>query len=409
MALPPWFPPLAAVLLMQVVAAFQFQSLWVLAPMVTHAAGVAPERVGELSGLLSLGSAWFFLSGTPILQRLGSLRTLQIGSIVGSVSLLIFFAPWWPAMLLASLIMGIGYGPTTPAGSDVLARYTPPRHKSAMFSIKQAGAPLGGALAGISLPLVAALVGWQLALVASALLGVVAIVLVQRVRRELDADRDQSVRVSFRTIISPANLARPFQALALSPQLPLLTLASFCLAAIQGNLFAFAVTYLTDEIGLTLVQAGAAASAMLISGMIGRVLMGWIADRTGSAIGVLRILAITATLATLAISAIDRSWPYGAIVAVFAATGTLATSWNGVFLAEVARIAPKGQVGTATAGSAFITFLAYAAGPFIFASAVSMVGAYTPVFAGIAGLGLVAAAALLAAGRKPLERPPSAA
>lgn len=163
--------------------------------------------------------------------------------------------------------------------------------------------------------------------------------------------------------MSPANLRQPVEALALSPGLPLLTVASFCLAAIQGNLFSFGVTYLTDEIGLTLVQAGAASSAMLFTGMFGRVLMGWIADRIGSAITVLKTLAVTATLSTLMLSTIRPGWSYAAIVAVFAVTGIAATTWNGVFLAEVARIAPKGKVGMATAGSAFFTFLAYTSGP----------------------------------------------
>lgn len=400
MALPPWLPPLAAVLLMQIVAAFQFQAIWILAPVLTGIAGVAPERVGELAGFLSLGSAWFFLSGNPVLQRLGSLRTLQLGALIASASLLVFFAPWWPAMMVAALIVGVGYGPTTPAGSDVLARYTPPRHKSAMFSIKQAGAPLGGAIAGLSLPTLAALVGWEFALVATALLGLVAIALVQRVRRELDADRDQSIALSPLMLVAPANLRQPVEALSLSPRLPLLTLASFCLAAIQGNLFSFGVTYLTEEIGLTLIQAGAASSAMLIAGMAGRVLMGWLADRTGSAIGVLKTLAVTATLSTLALSSISPDWSYGAIVAVFAVTGIAATAWNGVFLAEVARIAPRGKVGMATAGAAFFTFLAYTAGPFAFAKAVSLVGAYGPVFAGVSGLGLLAGVALVLAGRR---------
>ena len=78
---------------------------------------------------------------------------------------------------------------------------------------------------------------------------------------------------------------------------------------------------------------------------------------------------------------------------------SLAKTWNGVFLAEVARIAPKGKVGLATAGSAFITFLAYSFGPFVFATSVSTIGAYGPVYAGVSALGIVAAIALLIAGR----------
>lgn len=400
MTLPLWFPPLAAVLLMQITGAFQSQAIWVLGPVLTRIAGVAPERIGELAGLVSLGSACFFMSGTPVLQRLGSLRALQLGAAIISASLILFFVPFWPTMMLAAFLVGIGYGPTAPAGSDVLARYTPPRHKGVMFSVKQAGAPFGGAVAGLMLPSLIEVIGWQAAIAVCALLGLIAIFLVQRIRRELDADRDPTVGVSLRTLLSPSTLRQPIVAIGLSPGLPLLTLAALCFAIIQGNLFSFGVTYLHDEIGLSLVEAGAASSVMLLTGMAGRVLMGFIADRTGSAIAVLKGIAVTSTLTTLAMSAIMPSWSYGAILAVCGVTGIAATTWNGVYLAEIARIAPKGRVGVATAGSVFFTFMGYTFGPMIFARAVSWVGAYGPVFAGVAGLGLVAGAALILAGRR---------
>ena len=385
---------------MQITGAFQSQAIWVLGPVLTRTAGVAPERIGELAGLVSLGSACFFMGGTPVLQRLGSLRALQLGAVVISVSLILFFLPFWPAMMLAAFLVGTGYGPTAPAGSDVLARYTPPQHKGVMFSIKQAGAPFGGAIAGLMLPSLTEIIGWRATLFVSALLGLVAIGLVQRVRRELDADRDATVALSLRTVLSFATLRQPIAAIGLSPGLPLLTLAALCFAIIQGNLFSFSVTYLHDEIGLDLVEAGAASSVMLLTGMAGRVLMGFIADRTGSAVAVLKGIAVTATLTTLAMSTITPAWSYGAILAVSGVTGVAATTWNGVYLAEIARIAPKGQVGVATAGSVFFTFMGYTFGPMIFAKTVSWVGAYGPVFAGIAGLGLVAGLALILAGRQ---------
>ena len=61
----------------------------------------------------------------------------------------------------------------------------------------------------------------------------------------------------------------------------------------------------------------------------------------------------------------------------------------------------KRKVGVATAGSAFITFLAYSFGPVAFAKGVSLTGAYGPVYAFVSALGLVAAAALLIVGRRP--------
>mgnify|MGYP003347142796 CR=1 FL=1 len=49
--------------------------------------------------------------------------------------------------LYTALLLGIGYGPMPPAGSRILAATAPKQHRSLIFSIKQAGAPAGGAIA----------------------------------------------------------------------------------------------------------------------------------------------------------------------------------------------------------------------------------------------------------------------
>src|SRR5690606_15909389 len=72
-------------------------------------------------------------------------------------------------MGLGALLIGLGYGPITPASSHLLARTTPAHRMSFVFSIKQTGVPLGGALAGIVVPNLAALAGWQWAFLAVAL------------------------------------------------------------------------------------------------------------------------------------------------------------------------------------------------------------------------------------------------
>ena len=49
MAFPPWLPPLAAVVLMQIVAAFQSQAIWVLAPvLISGESGTGKELLARL-------------------------------------------------------------------------------------------------------------------------------------------------------------------------------------------------------------------------------------------------------------------------------------------------------------------------------------------------------------------------
>src|SRR3546814_20999467 len=75
--------------------------------------------------------------------------------------------------LLACFLMGLSNGTANPAGSEVLQRYSPPGKRNLIFSIKQAGVPLGGVIAGLAIPAMVISVGWRAALFACAILVVV--------------------------------------------------------------------------------------------------------------------------------------------------------------------------------------------------------------------------------------------
>ena len=66
-------------------------------------------------------------------------------------------------------------------------------------------------------------------------------------------------------------------------------------------------------------------------------------------------------------------------------------SWNGVYLTEVARLAPEGRVGEATAASTLLTFLGYVAAPAAFTVMIPLLGGYGRCFAALALLPLIAA------------------
>jgi hypothetical protein len=67
-------------------------------------------------------------------------RTPQAGAVLSALAMLVAATGLAPALLLASLLLGIGYGPSPPAGGRILAATAPPGHRTLIFSIKQAGA-----------------------------------------------------------------------------------------------------------------------------------------------------------------------------------------------------------------------------------------------------------------------------
>ncbi|MFH5926490.1 MFS transporter [Roseomonas xinghualingensis] len=370
-----WKVALAVTLLMQTVAAFLNQCVPVLAPLLTGSAGLPPEAAGHLAALATLGILAFLIIGNPFLARLGPVRTLQWGAIIGAAGLAIASLGGMAALAVASLLVGIGYGPTPPAGSRILAATAPARHRSLIFSVKQAGAPLGGMLAGLLVAPVAASFGWSTALAMAVAIAALSAILIQPSRAMLDVEREPDRPIHPRALLDRGNLVGPFAALRLHPLLPPLTWLACSLATVQGCFFAFAVTWLTQTRDMTLVQAGAVFAAMQAGGVLARVVLGWMADRTGNA----------------AMNLIGQGLGGAAVVAVFVLlpplgfwwtlllgllSGSLVASWNGIYQAEVARLSPPGRVAEATAGSTTLCFLGYLIPPAIFAALVTATGSW---------------------------------
>lgn len=403
-----WVVALGTTLGMQTVASFIDQSLAVVGPLLTAGLDIPPERIGHLSSISALGVVLFLLFGAPLLARFGPVRMLQVGTGVAILGLACAASRWWPLIVLAPLLMGIGYGPNPPAGSRILAATAPPRHRTLIFSLKQAGAPAGGALAGLLLPPAALAWGWPGALAVAIVLAVCAALALEGVRTRFDAERDPARQVRPGDLFRPANVAAPFGLMRAEPALLLLTSLAVSFSVVQGALFSFTVTYLVVDRGLPLAEAGLAYASLQGAGVFARIALGWLADRTGSATRNLAVQALAAALLVAWFGWLPERPPL--LLACLAAglTGFVAASWNGVYLAEVARLAPPDRIVEATAASGVVTFLGYMAGPLLFSVLVSASGSYPVAFVVVAAqLACAAVLQLAMSGRGIRGRAPS--
>ena len=388
----PWIAALGATLLMQSVASFMTQSLPVVAPLITASAGLAPERVGNFSSLVAFGTVLFLLLGGPFLARLGPVRTLQAGAAICAAAMLVAGFGTVAALGLASLLLGVGYGPSPPAGSRILAATAPKEHRTLIFSVKQAGAPLGGAMAGLISAPIAASAGWPMALLVAVATALLAAAAIQPLRAALDAERDPARRIGLRDVLSPHTIAAPIAALRIDPLLPRLTALSVAFALCQGCLFSFTVTWLVETRGMGLVQAGSTFAVMQVAGVVARVLLGWIADRTGNATRNLVVQAFVAAGSVAALALLPAGAPMAALMALCGLAGFVGASWNGISLAEVARVSPPDRVGDVTSGTTLFIFLGYVAGPSAFSLLVTLSGGWVlPMLLVSAQLAIVAA------------------
>jgi MFS family permease len=402
MASPPPNPespvgPLVVAIVGQSVVAFLVRMVPTLAPVLIVEAAVAPSFIGYLAAFGTVGSILFYLAGTPLVRRLGPVRVLQAGMLIAAAGTAMLALPVPIVLALGSLLIGFGYAPSTPAGSDVLQRFAPKRHRTLLFSIKQAGVPLGGVVAGVILPPLA-VIDWRFAILASIAVALLVTAAIQPLRRRVDRDRNRTQDLSLGTFLAPENLLMPLHALRMSPRIPPLILASICLAAAQGASFAFLVTFFVG-IGLDLTAAGVMFAIVQVTGIFGRILFGGLADRIGSATAMLVAAAISSAVTTAVYAHAAPDWPYWSLALLAAASGVTLSSWNGLMLAEVAAAVPFTRVAEATSGTTLLVFLGYIIGPIGF-SLILDATSYRAAFLFLSVLTTFGAAVLLTASRR---------
>jgi len=320
-------------------------------------------------------------------------RVLQFAVLGVALGLSVGAGAHVALLLLCGALLGTAHGLVNPASSAILAVAAPTRVRSMVFSIKQTGVPVGGAVAGMLVPVLLLWTSWQAAVLALAL-GAAAFPF----RRLYDADRSSDRHLCVRGFAAPIAevwARRPILELAL---------VSGVYSAAQISFTTYLVSYLKIELAYSLVAAGLVFSASQLAGALGRVLWGAVADHLFEPRVVLAALGLVMALCGFAVALFTADWPRVAVFAVCVLYGATAVGWNGVFLAEVARLAPEGRVAIVTGGTQFFTFAGVLIGPPLFGAIASATGSYGSGFLLIAALPLVASTGLLASGRGPAAR-----
>jgi len=392
--------PLLIVLAPQIALSAVQSGVPVLAPAIVGALGLAPEAVGLLGGVMGFGSVWLFAANRAVTRVLGPLRALRAACALAVLGAGLVLTGIPLAVFAGAMALGFAYAVTAPAGSQILSRHTPRRLWGTLFSIRQSGVPVGAAFAGLAGAALAADHGWRagMAAVGAVPLACIAILALAPERfREGASGRTFQLR----GLVAPGNLVAPFLTLARLPQLRPLTVASLGFAMGQGSSFAFLTTYLTDSLGLSLVLAGAVFSVAQMSSFAGRIMVGVIADRLGSTRRMLVVMALASAAALVLVAAFDAAWPRWVLFLSAGLAGAAIATWNGLFLAEIAKVAPDDEVAEATASATFFTFVAYMLAPPLFGGMVWLAG-YGAAYHLVAAMVLTSGAVLALASAPPV-------
>ncbi len=343
----------------------------VMAPILSDVLQVPASYIGFYIAIAYLSAMASSISSGALLTLIGPIRLSILCIVSSAIGIGLFIlAPSVATLAIAGAMIGLGYGPVTPCSSQILIKNTPRHRLSLIFSIKQTGVPLGGVLAAMLIPSLQAWIGWRSALlVVFAMLAACAAISLLTPR---SWEPEQSgARHSFVDAFVGA-----LGAIFRIPALRALAICSFCFSVCQLTLMTYTVTFLHDEIGISLVLAGVFLSVSQAAGVAGRILWGYLADNFFSTWSMLVFLAVGMLLSALAIFQINADASQWWSILVFVLFGATAIGWNGVYLAEVARRAPEGQSGSVTGATLSVTYLGVVLGPPAIGLVSEMTGSY---------------------------------
>jgi ACS family hexuronate transporter-like MFS transporter len=163
------------------------QTFSVLAPMISAQYHLSHTDLSKIFGAFQFSYAVTWLLGGIFLDAVGTRLGLAIAVVFWSVvNILTGFASSVFGFASFRFLLGIGEGLNWPGASKTVAEWFPSQERSLAVAIFDSGSSVGGAVAALSIPLIAIKFGWQAAFVVTGLLGFIWLLMWLRVYHTLD-------------------------------------------------------------------------------------------------------------------------------------------------------------------------------------------------------------------------------
>jgi len=381
-ALPALRPALVAMTGLQALVALGLFAPGVLAPRM----GIDPAGLGLFSTTGFVVGMAASLGGGVLAGRLGAFRVASLCAAAVAVAMLCAMMGGGAAALLAAgVAIGLACGPETPASAAILGRLAREADRPFVFSVRQTGNQFGAMAGSLALPLLAAAVDPRAGYAVIAALALGGILVFERLRTVYDpltrsASTAFGLGSAWRLVRDDAALRR-------------LALASAPYSANQLALNGFFVVFAVAELGLSHVAAGVALAVAQGGGLLGRLGWGFVATRWMAPRRLVAWLGLGMAAAAAFVALAGAALPFPALLAATFLFGLTASGWNGVFVAEVARLAPRDRIGEATGAVLVGGYVGLIAGPLVLVAAAS-VGGLTAGYLLFAALAALAGLAL---------------
>jgi sugar phosphate permease len=299
------------------------------APLIRATFNLTEAEVGAIASCIYIGAAASSIGSGRLTDSLGSGAVLAMSMLALAIGCVISATAPLAVIFFGGLVVaGLGYGAVNPP-TNVLANPVDPRRRGLSMSIKQSGIPLGGILAGFLVPTVAMAAGWRWSMLIPIGACIALAVISSRLRRDRPPRNGE-------TAGSPTRVQL---------RLPYAYMFGFFMAGIQVAIFILLALYLVDVRGFDASGAGSGLALLLVGGLVGRPMWGWISDRVhDERVRVLQMAALLSAISLVTLPFVDDSMLFVVLLAI----GLCSVGWNGVYLALITEAVPARLIGSTT-------------------------------------------------------------
>jgi len=365
-----------------------------LIPLLHTDRGMPLAQAGLISSTPNFGMVLALVAWGAAADRFGERWVISAG--LALTALFVFLAApgngyVWLGILLT--LAGAASAATNAASGRVVVGWFPKHRRGLAMGIRQMAPPLGTAVAALAVPPLAARHGLAAPMIlAGTVTLVLALACVWGIR---NPPRPARVRAA-------SDAAAPSRPGAVGPSNPYrrngflarIHLVSALLVIPQFALSTFALVWLTAGLGWDATRAGIVVAASQFVGALGRIVVGYLSDRLGTRVGLLRWVAVAGVVCMVALGLLGWARWDGLAALMLIVASTVSVADNGLAFTSVAEAAGPFWSGRALG--------IQNTGQFIVASALGpAMGALITLVGYPLAFGLVAAAPLAAWGIVP--------
>ncbi|WP_328958888.1 MFS transporter [Kitasatospora purpeofusca] len=331
----------------QAASCFFVQGIGAMAVPLQKALDLSTAQLGLLLSASQLMPLVGLLVAGELLDRYGERWVVGIGAGVVAAGLLAgSLAQGYASLLMVLLVVGAGYSAIQPGGSKSVAAWFEPSRLGFAMGVRQAGLPLGAAVAAAVLPVVATASGWRAAVLVGglvALTGAVAFAALYRRPPGTVAQWPAAPVTAAPAAAPPGDRLRLLREPAMAKAL----LSGTAMVSVHSGIGVLGALYLHDVTALGTGAAGAVLVAAQMAGMLGRIGLAAWSDRSRAG----RYRPVLASMIGAAAALVALATPLGehplAAAVLFGWLGFFGIGWYGPWVAHVAEAAPPGRTGFA--------------------------------------------------------------